>query len=206
MEILKKYVCIALIAISFSLNAQTSQETLQEAFKNSYTYENKGEYTQAIKEIKDHYNADSYEINLRLGWLNYASGNFTESMSYYQKAIQLQPLSEEARMGYVLPASSAGNWDSVLKTYLEILKTNPYNTTVLYRVGLIYYGKEQYSQAYSYFEKVVNLYHFSYDGLLMYAWTNFKLGKLREAKVLFNKVLLLSPDDTSAKEGLGLIK
>jgi len=206
MEILKKYVSIALIAISFNLNAQTSQEALQEAFKNSYTYENKGEYSQAIKEIKDHYNADSYEINLRLGWLNYASGNFTESMSYYQKAIQLQPLSEEARMGYVLPASSAGNWESVLKTYLDILKTNPYNTTVLYRVGLIYYGKEQYSQAYSYFEKVVNLYPFSYDGLLMYAWTNFKLGKLREAKVLFNKVLLLSPDDASAKEGLKLIK
>ncbi|NSW46073.1 MAG: tetratricopeptide repeat protein [Bacteroidales bacterium] len=206
MEILKKYAWIALIAISFSLNAQTSQEKLQEAFKNSYTYENKGEYSQAIKEIKDLYSADSYEINLRLGWLNYASGNFTESMSYYQKAIQLQPLSEEARMGYVLPASSAGNWDSVLKTYLDILKTNPFNTTVLYRVGLIYYGKEQYTQAYSYFEKVVNLYPFSYDGLLMYAWTNFKLGKLREAKVLFNKVLLLSPNDASAKEGLELIK
>lgn len=206
MEILKNYVLVAFLAASLSLSAQTNQEKLQEAFKNSISYESKGDYTNAIKQIKDLYDANSYEINLRLGWLNYSNGNFTESMTYYQKALQLQPMSEEARMGYVLPASAAGNWDTVLREYLEILKTNPYNTTVLYRVGLIYYGKEQFSQAYSYLEKVVNLYPFSYDGLLMFAWTNLKLGKNREAKVLFNKVLLLSPDDASAKEGLSLIK
>jgi len=40
----------------------------------------------------------------------------------------------------------------------------------------------------------------------MLAWTNFKLGKLREAKVLFQKALLISPDDESATEGLNLIK
>ena len=206
MEILKNYVLVAFLAASLSLSAQTNQEKLQEAFKNSISYESKGDYTNAIKQIKDLYDANSYEINLRLGWLNYSNGNFTESMTYYQKALQLQPMSEEARMGYVLPASAAGNWDAVLREYLEILKINPYNTTVLYRVGLIYYGKEQYSQAYSYFEKVVNLYPFSYDGLLMFAWTNFKLGKNREAKVLFKKLFLCSPEDASAKEGLGLIK
>jgi hypothetical protein len=40
----------------------------------------------------------------------------------------------------------------------------------------------------------------------MFAWTNLKLGKTREAKILFNKTLLYNPDDASAKEGLGLIK
>ncbi len=32
------------------------------------------------------------------------------------------------------------------------------------------------------------------------------MGKMLEAEVLFNKVLLLSPGDESALEGLGLIK
>jgi hypothetical protein len=40
----------------------------------------------------------------------------------------------------------------------------------------------------------------------MFAWTNYKLGKYKEAKILFQKLLLLSPDDSSAKEGLSLIK
>jgi len=38
------------------------------------------------------------------------------------------------------------------------------------------------------------------------AWTSFQQGKYREAKVLFNKVLMYSPDDKSALEGLSLIK
>jgi len=53
---------------------------------------------------------------------------------------------------------------------------------------------------------VVNLYPFGYDGLLMFAWTNLKAGKLREAKILFNKVLMYSPGDKSALEGLSYIK
>lgn len=206
MELLKNFLAVSILFITVSVSAQTMQEKLQAAFKSSYANEKNGEYSKAIKDLKDVYNENSYEINLRLGWLNYAAGNFTESMTYYQKAIQLQPMSEEAKMGYVLPASSVGNWDSVLKQYLDILKINSYNTTVLYKVGLIYYGKAQYSQALPYFEKVVNLYPFSYDGLLMYAWTNLKLTKYNEAKLLFNKVLLLSPTDASAKEGLSLIK
>jgi hypothetical protein len=71
MEILKNYVLVAFLAASLSLSAQTNQEKLQEAFKNSISYESKGDYTNAIKQIKDLYDANSYEINLRLGWLNY---------------------------------------------------------------------------------------------------------------------------------------
>jgi tetratricopeptide (TPR) repeat protein len=73
-------------------------------------------------------------------------------------------------------------------------------------MGLIFYGQKNYTKALGYFKKVVDLYPFSYDGLLMYAWTNLNLGKKREAEVLFNKVLLLSPNDESALGGLQLIK
>jgi Flp pilus assembly protein TadD len=40
----------------------------------------------------------------------------------------------------------------------------------------------------------------------MTAWTHYFLGNMSEAKVLFNRVLLLYPTDSSAIEGLGLIK
>jgi tetratricopeptide (TPR) repeat protein len=73
-------------------------------------------------------------------------------------------------------------------------------------MGMIYYGKQEYAKAEKYFEKVVNLYPFDYDSNIMFAWTNLKLGRYREAQVLFNKVLMLRPDDQSALEGLGLIK
>ena len=189
------------------INSAKAQETaLQDAFTQSYFYEKVSNFTSAISTLKKVYAADSYEINLRLGWLCYNAGLYKESMNYYVTAINLKPVSIEARLGYVYPAAAFGNMNQVMDQYNKILDLDPNNSTVLYRMGYIYYDKKDYVTAIKYFEKVVNLYPFTYDGLLMYAWTNFQLGKTREAQVLFNKVLLLSPGDKSALEGLSYIK
>lgn len=188
--------------IAFSQN----QSLLEEAFKNSYTHETNAEYSKAIEVIKKVYDESSYEINLRLGWLNYQAGLFTESIAFYNKAILLMPMSVEARLGFVMPAAALGNWTQVIGRYNEILKIDPNNYTVNYRMGSIYYGKQDYQTAYKHFEKIANLYPFDYDALYMFAWTNYKMGKMREAKVLFGKALLNKPGDSSAKEGYDLIK
>ncbi|MCB2201206.1 tetratricopeptide repeat protein [bacterium] len=179
---------------------------LQEVFEETYELEYSGEYSKAIGLLKEVYNEESYEINLRLGWLTYLSGNFTEAIPYYQKSIQLKPLSIEARLGLVYPASSLGNWTQVETMYKEILKIDPQNSLVNYRMGLINYGHEDFNAAAQYFQKVINLYPFDYDGTIMMAWTNLKLEKQREARVLFQKALLISPGDESALEGLELLK
>jgi len=200
-----KHLVIFLMAIVVNLNA-FSQENVLKAFKESYALEARGEYKKAAEVMKGVYSEDSYEINLRLGWLNYQAGLFTESTAFYQKALAILPYSEEAKFGIIYPLSALGKWNEVIHFYEKILEISPNNTTANYRLGLIYYGREDYGTAYKYFEKVVNLYPFGYDGLLMFAWTNLKTGKLREAKILFNKVLMYSPDDVSALEGLSLIK
>jgi Tfp pilus assembly protein PilF len=71
---------------------------------------------------------------------------------------------------------------------------------------MIYYGRKDYQTAQKYFERVVNLYPFDYDGVVMLGWSFLQIGKMREAKVLFTKTLLIRPDDVSALEGLALIK
>ena len=194
-----------LLAITPMLYAQDFDK-LQEAFKQSYELEYSGEYSKAISLLKEVYNEDSYEINLRLGWLTYLSGNFTEAIPYYMKSVKMKPLSVEARLGLVYPASAMGNWTHVENMYREILEIDTENSLVNYRMGLIYYGREDYNTAEKYFEKVINLYPFGYDGIIMMAWANFKLEKHREAKVLFQKALLISPGDESALKGLELLK
>lgn len=205
MDILKKLLVIVAVAVAFQGFSQ-AEKSKQEIFKKSYTLETNGDYSDAIAEIKAIYDEDSYEINLRLGWLTYLSGNFTESLPYYRKCVQLKPLSIEARLGIVLPLSSVGNWSEVESHYRQILETDPANSLVNYRMGLLHYGREDFQNASKYFELVVNHYPFDYDGVIMLAWTNFKLGKFREAQVLFNKALLIHPDDESAQEGLSLVK
>jgi tetratricopeptide (TPR) repeat protein len=205
---LLRYFAISLFLLStHTLLSQTNNNSeLQSAFSKSYQYESRGNFMDAISTLKAVYKEDSYEINVRLGWVTYLAGQFTESSAYYQKAIALKPYSIEAKLGFANPASALGNWDQVIAQYNEILAIDPQNTTVNYRMGSIYYGRKDYSKAEKYLEKVVNLYPFDYDSNILYAWTFLKLGKLREAQVLFNKVLLIKPVDASALEGLGLIK
>ncbi len=186
--------------------AQTDYATQQAAFSKSYEYESRGNFTDAVTTMKSIYQEDSYEINLRLGWVTYLLGQFTESSAYYQKAIKLKPYAIEAKIGFANPASALGNWDQVVTQYNEVLAIDPQNTTVNYRMGSILYGRKDYAKAEKYLEKVVNLYPFDYDSMVLYAWTEYRLGKLREAQVLFNKALLMRPRDASASEGLGLIK
>jgi len=203
MEFLKRlfFGCTLMI---FCVAAHTQDMAkVQEAFKLSYQFEaDTVNSDQAITMLENVYSEASYEINLRLGWLYYQAGQYNRSIQYYTKAVNLMPYSEEAKLGLIYPKSALAQWDDMLDLYKQILVNNPGNTYVNYQVGLIYYNKKQYDKAYTHFKRIVDLYPFSYDGLLMYAWTNLQLGKSREAKVLFSKVLMLSPDDASALDGL----
>ncbi len=205
---MKTKLILLTVLISFNnliSNAQ-SNEKLISAFKKSYELEAKGDFKQAADLLKKHYDKDSYEINLRLGWLTYNAGLFEESAAYYKKALDLKPYSEEAKFGLVYPKAALGKWQEVIRIYNDILSIHPNNTVANYRLGLIYFGQKNYKKAKTYFEKVVNLYPFDYDSNIMLAWTYFYLKDTKNAKILFQKTLLIRPDDASAKQGLKLLK
>ncbi len=177
-----------------------------EAFSESYALEAVGNFAKGIEEIESIYDENSYEINLRLGWLYYNLGNYFESKNKYQKAVELMPYSIEAKLGLVLPVSAMGNWNDVIKTYEKVLEIDPQNTLVNYRMGAIHYERKEYEKALSYCEKTVNLYPFDYDSVVLLGWINYQMGNLREAKVLFQKSMLIKPSNQSAEYGLSLIK
>jgi tetratricopeptide (TPR) repeat protein len=186
--------------------SQSGIEALESAFKSSYIAEKEENYQLAAHSLEAVYAPESYELNLRLGWLHYLQGELIKSADFYKKAITLLPYSIEAKLGYVLPISTMGNWNEVVMTYESILAQDPQNTLVNYRMGSIWYKRKDYQKAYQYLERVVNLYPFDYDSVILLAWTNYQSGKLREAKVLFEKAMLINPGDQSAREGLSLIQ
>jgi tetratricopeptide (TPR) repeat protein len=205
MEILKRLsIALMLTLTGVVAHAQDYSKSI-DGFQNSYLHEASGNLADAILDLKRIYDENSYEINLRLGWLTYSSGLFSDAQSYYNKAIALKPFAVEPRFGVVMPQSAMGNWTAVISQYEKILEIMPNNTVAMHRLGLIYYGQKDYLKAEKYFEKVVNLYPFDYDALVMYAWTNFQLKKYREAKVLFNKALMNTPTGSSAMEGIKLM-
>lgn len=206
MEVLKRPLLTALVLLlALQLQAQTNA-VLQKAFHNSYTDELNKNYTAAINDISPYYADNNYEINIRLGWLNYLNQNYNASQSYYQKAVNLKPGSIEAKFGYVKPLSFLKSWDKVLDQYLAILKIDPQNTQANYWAGIIYYNHKQYDSAIKLFRGVINLYPFDYDGNHMIAWSLLLSGKKAEARPFFEKALLIKPGDDSSEDGLARCK
>lgn len=199
-----KQLFILLVALPIGLKAQT--EEVIHAFSKSYSLEAVGNYAKAIEELNQVYDENSYELNLRLGWLYYNLGNYFESKKKYEKAVAMMPYATEAKLGYVLPVSAMGNWDEVVKTYEKILDIDPLNSLVNYRMGAIYYERKQYEKALKYCEKTVNQYPFDYDSVILLAWIHYQMGSMREAEVLFKKSMLIKPNNASAESGLNLIK
>lgn len=206
METVKKQIFTAVwMLLSITVFAQNGT-AVQKAFKESYTQESNKSYGDAITTLTKVYDENSYEINLRMGWLHYQNKNYSQSQNYYQKAVNLKPYAVEAKLGLVKPLASVESWDKVLQTYDDIIKIDAQNYTANYWAGVIQYNRKKYELAAKLFEKIVNLYPFDYDGNHMLAWTYLNLGRNNDAKVLFTKALLNTPDDASCLEGLGKIK
>jgi tetratricopeptide (TPR) repeat protein len=207
MDYVKKYLIIVLlIAIAIPATGQQNFSRTLEAFQKSYLAEASGDLSLAVREMRAVYDETSYEINLRLGWLTYSAGQFNESHTFYSRAVQLKPLAIEPKFGLAYPLAAMGNWDQVIKQYRDILAVAPGNTVAMHRLGLIYYGRNDFAEAEKLFLMVVNLFPFDYDALLMLGWTYYNQRKFREARVLFSKALLNNPGGTSAMEGIKLLE
>jgi len=206
MEILRRlFFAAALLLLAGNIYAQ-STAAVQKAFHNSYADEAKKNYPAAITDVMPFYADNNYEINLRLGWLNFLSKNYTSSQTYYLKAVSLKPNSIEAKFGYIKPLSMLESWDKVLDQYNAILKIDPQNTQANYWTGILYYNRKQYDNAEKSFNKVVALYPFDYDGNQMLGWSYLMDGKKPEARACFEKGLLIKPEDASCMDGLAKAK
>jgi tetratricopeptide (TPR) repeat protein len=203
MEILRK-ISLALFIFSFSANIQA--QNLVNAFQKSYAYEYEQKYDAALKEIQAVASDKSYECTIRIAWLQYLNKQYAESVKNYQKSALLMPAATEALWGIIYPLTILEQWTEIEKTYLKIIVLDPKNSVAHYHLGVIYYYRKDYVKAKKYFDVSLNLYPMDYNSVLMSAWTNYFLGNNVNAKLLFNKALIIKPGDKSAADGLALIK
>jgi len=198
----KLFLNIILIASAMIMNAQVN---INDTFTKSYAYESDKDYVKAIEVMSNVYDANSYAMNLRLGWLNYLAGEYIKSQNFYKKAIGLESKSIEARLGYVYPTSAMENWDDVIKTYNDILIIDPNNSTVNYRLAYIYNYRKEFEKAANYAQKVIKLYPFDFDSNYLLGQAYIGLGKIKEAKVHLTRALNYNPSSMEVKNLLSKI-
>lgn len=199
---MKRSTLLFVMAMAVTFLARAQDDKAVAAFSSSYKGEINKEYLAAIINLENVYDANSYAINLRLGWLQYLKKDYARSQSYYKKAMALEPKSIEARFGYVNPTAALQNWDDVLATYKDILTIDPNNTVVNYRVAYIYYYRKNYEEAQKYIVKVLALYPFDYDSNALLGAIYVGQGKIIEAKKYYRQALAYNPDSKEIQEVL----
>ena len=203
MNLLHKTIIAVSLVVSLNGFSQ-DMKAMQTAFAKSFMSEDKGDYVTALKDIQAIYSDKSYLVNLRIGWLSYMSKDYVNSIKYYKLACDLMPTATEPLWGLALPYIAQEKWVEVENVYKQIVRYDPKNSLVNYRLGMIYFYRKNYVEAIKYFDVTLTLFPLDYDAISMSAWTNYYLGKKEEAKVLFNRLLLMYQSDASAIEGLAL--
>lgn len=206
METVKTVLTVFVTFVTISLGQAQTDEKINSAFTASYKSEASGNYAMGVSELKAVYKPDNYNMNARLGWLLFLSKQYTESVAYYDRAINLKPYVLEARFGMIKALNALESWNEVKQQYEAILKIDDQNTTALYWLGVLLYNRKDYDGAVRNFEKIVNLYPMDYGSVIMLAWSKYYQGRNTDAKVLFNQALLLAPGDASALSGLNMLK
>jgi len=191
---------LLLLAACAASHAQES--ALAAALKASYEAEANGDYSAAIKALAIPNAAGAYIAQLRLGWLGYCAKDWTESITRYKQAAQLAPFAIEPLLGLMLPQQAAGKNDDAIHTAQTILRQDPNNYTALSRTAWLLYLRRDYKQAAITYRKLVNLYPTDTEMLLGLGFALKFAGERKEAAQYFNTVLLLSPNNSRALEGL----
>jgi len=201
----KLFVYLAVVvSVSFSL----TYEEIKEAYQKSYIYEKIGDYNNAVKVLMPIYEnyPKGYTINLRLGWLFYLLKKYKNSEYHYQKAIKAVPTSVEAKLGLTLPLIAQQKWQRAENVIYQILQTDYYNYYANRRLCYILENEKKYTLMQMVALKMLNIYPSSVPFLVYLAKSYYFLGKTDKAEKLFRDVLILDPENVTAKEFLKRLK
>ncbi|WP_457640121.1 tetratricopeptide repeat protein [Persephonella sp.] len=194
---------LAVLLVFFSSFALDYEE-IKKSYYRSYQYEKTGDYENAVKALSFVYNEypDSYTVNLRLGWLYYLMKKYANSVFHYEKAIKAAPYSVEAKLGLTLPLLAQQKFSDVEKVCYQILKTDYYSYYGNLRLSYVLRAQKKFKEAKSVDIKMLTLYPTDVNFLLELALSEFYMGNKKDAQKLFKDILILDPENPTAKEYL----
>ncbi len=91
-------------------------------------------------------------------------------------------------------------YPEALKLGTEYLQKVPNNHDVLFTIGGIYYLKNKYKTAISYFDKALEISSHDPDVLLLKAYSHQKFGENKQAIQCCNKILEVDPKNKKVDE------
>ncbi len=190
------WVSLALALTSCRLLAAT-QIPDTDHWSQSIQFEAQTNYAAAIKALEGA--PSTYLIEQRRGWLNYVSGNLTNSVHYYQKAIALDEDGLDARLNLWFPLTAAGLHAEAELEMRKALRKYPANYFARLRLGTSLRYQARYPEAADTLVGLLTNYPNDITALLELGLTRASQGRVVAARSIFKSVLLLDPENAIAK-------
>ncbi|MBF0193719.1 MAG: tetratricopeptide repeat protein [Magnetococcales bacterium] len=166
----------------------------------SYKYEEEKKYEKAINVIKPYLKKreDVELANMRVAWLEYLQGNYNAAIKGYEKALNINPDSIEAKLGLSLPLMAQKRYREVRRHLNKIIKKSPWNYTAHQRLLAIdeIQGKWKHLTKHA---KAVSKRFPSDTATLVYVARGYARQKNKTmAKNVYSRVLLRVPRHNEA--------
>jgi tetratricopeptide (TPR) repeat protein len=129
-----------------------------------------------------------WEIN-KEGLNQYGSGNYTEAIKYYDKALAIKPNYVAALNNKGLALSGLGNYTGAIKYYDKALAKNPDYVEGLNNKGLALYALGNYTGAIKYYDKALAKNPNYVNSLNNKGNALIKLGRNKEAIATYGEAL-----------------
>ena len=161
-------------------------------------------YTDAIKVLAPIVTAypAGYTVNLRLGWLNYLTGGYATARKHYEAAIKTAPDSIEAKLGHTLPLLAQEKWEEAEAVAKQVLRVDPSNYLANLRLAYALRLQKKLDAAEQLLGAMLVLYPTDVSLLTEFALIKLAKDNKADAKRLFNDVIVLDPENVTAKAQL----
>ena len=181
-----------------------SYQEIKSIYLKSYNYEKMGDFKDAIKVLIPLYKKypNGYTLNLRLGWLFYLNKDYKNALIHYERASKISPYSLEPKLGMMRVYLAMQNYKKVLDIGNIVLKTDYYNYYGNYYDVLGFEGIKNYKTALSLVNKMLTIYPTDVLYLSELGKIYFYMGDKKKSKEVFENVLILDPNNITAKEFL----
>lgn len=191
-----------LLVVMMSLIVPMSAWSATDPWAESYRLEALTQYDSAAKSLEvviDKNPQHEFAI-LRHGWLNYLRGAHNESIRDYQKALDINPKSLDARLGLMLPLLAQQRWREVASYANKVLEVAPWNYFAHVRLMMSEEGERKWDTLAKHAANANQHYPSDATILVYLARANVWLKKDNEARQAYEKVLERIPGHIEATQ------
>lgn len=191
-------------ALSTPGSLRGQEPDIAAAYQRSFDNERAENYQDAIRALAPVYEAypNAYTVNLRMAWLFYLNGNFSNAVAHYEVATRAAPLALEPKLGKMLPLLAQGRWAEAEAVAYQVVSVDHYNYYGNLRLAVALRMQSKLEASYQITWKMASAYPTDLLYLVELAQVNDARGDEEEARRLFGEILILDPENQVARRYL----